>query len=355
MEKYLIGTHIEAFPYEETKLNIYNRNTGKTFVLGENESQVFKLMNGVNTAEDIHAECPFYTVAEINKLATAFSEIGMFEKKKRKFNPFKIKIRLFNPNKLFAENGCITKILYYMICLGAPVLFLVSFFAMRGLDQNPVEYMSTALVALSTIRGWDAAMITLLSLVCLGLHEVGHMITARHYGVNVPEIGVMLYFLIPCAYTNITGINLLKSRGKRLIVLLSGTLVNIGLIGICHLIMLLNDSYYVSMYCLALIIVNLGTIFMNSNMLMKFDAYYIMTTILDEPKLRERAIGYIVNLMRKFSRNTEVKRTFKENVRNDSTVLMQVSYCVYAVLSLAYVPFILLNTVIPFFSNFIWR
>lgn len=349
MERYFIGTHIEAFPYEDTKLSIYNRNTGKTFVLGERESQVFKLMNGINTAKDIHIQCPFYTIEEIEKLAAAFSEIGLFEKQKRRFNPFKIKFRLFNPNKLFTENDIITKIFHYIICVGAPALFLIAFFAMRLINQNPVGYMSAALAAFSSITLLDVVIITLLSFACLALHEVGHMITARRYGVNVPEIGVMLYFLIPCAYTNITGINLLKNKGKRLVVLLSGTLVNIGLIGICYLIMAFSKSPYVGMYCLALIIVNLGTIFMNTMVLIKFDGYYVMETILDEPKLRENAISHIINLVRiSFGRNVEAKKAFKETMKNDSTILMHVTYCVYAMLSVAYVPFIMLNTVIPF-------
>ena len=350
MEKYLIGSHIEAYPYEEDKLNIFNKNTGKTFVLGDKESQVFQLMNGANTVEDIHNRCPFYTAEEIMKLANAFAEIGLFEKKKNRFNPFKIKLRLFNPNSFFAEDASVTKVLHYMICVGAPVLFLIAFFAMRLLNPDPVQYMGASLSAFSTINLVDIVVIALLSLVCLALHEFGHMITARRYGVNVPEIGVMLYFLIPCAYTNITGINLLKNKGKRLVVLLSGTLVNIGLIGVCYLVMALCSSPVVGMYCLALIIVNLGTIFMNTMVLIKFDGYYVMETILDEPKLRENAIEHIVNLFKiTVSRNKEAKVAFKETVKNDSAMLMHITYCVYAVLSVSYVPFIMLNTVIPFF------
>lgn len=349
MEKYLIGSHIEAYPYEENKLNIFNKNTGKTFVLGDKESQVFQLMNGVNTVEDIHEQCPFYSVEDIIKLANAFSEIGLFEKKKNRFNPLKIKLRLFNPNRLFAENAPVTKVLHYMICIGAPFFFLIAFFAMHLLNQDPVLYVGASLAAFSSINLVDIVVIAILSLVCLALHEVGHMITARRYGVNVPEIGVMLYFLIPCAYTNITGINLLKSKGKRLVVLLSGTLVNIGLIGMCYLVMVLCSSAVVGMYCLALIIVNLGTIFMNTMVLIKFDGYYVMETILDEPKLRENAIGHIVNLLRiSVSRNKEAKQAFSEAVKNDSAMLMHITYCVYAVLSVSYVPFIMLNTVIPF-------
>lgn len=350
MERYLIGTHIEAFPYEDTKLNIYNRNTGKTFILGEKESRVFQLMNGVNTVEDIHIQCPFYTVEDIEKLVAAFSEIGVFEKQKRRFNPFKIKFRLFNPNRLFTEDSTITKVFHYMICIGAPVLFLIAFFAMKMINRDPVAYMGAILSTFSYIKLLDIVMITLLSLGCLALHEAGHMITARYYGVNVPEIGVMLYFLIPCAYTTITGINLLNSKGKRLVVLCSGTLVNIGLISICYLIMALSSSSYIGIYCLALIIVNLGTIFMNTMVLIKFDGYYVMETILDEPKLRENSIAHILNLVKiSVSRNAEAKKAFKETVRNDSALLMHVTYCVYAVLSVSYVPIIMLSMVIPFF------
>ncbi len=350
MENYFIGSHIEAYPYEENKLNIFNKLTGKTFILGNKESQVFQLMNGANTVEDIHKQCPFFSVDDIMKLANAFSEIGLFEKKKDKFNPLKIKLRLFNPNKLFSETSPVTKALHYIICIGAPMLFLFAFLAMRLLNPDLTLYVSDALAAFSFIKLGDIIAIAVLSLVCLALHEAGHMITARHYGVNVPEIGVMLYFLIPCAYTNITGINLLKSKGKRLIVLLSGTLVNLGLIGLCCLIMAFSSSTIVGMYCSALIIVNLGAIFMNTMVLIKFDGYYVMETILDEPRLRENAIGHIVNLIKvTVSKNIDAKRAFKETIKNDHAMLTHITYCVYAVLSISYVPFVMLNTIIPFF------
>ena len=211
-------------------------------------------------------------------------------------------------------------------------------------------YMRGSLATFPSITVLDITMIVVLSLVCLALHEFGHMVTARRYGVNVPEIGVMLYFLIPCAYTNITGINLLKSKGKRLVVLLSGTFVYIGIIGVCCLIMALSNSFQVGMYCSVLIIVNFGTIFMNTMVLIKFDAYYVMETILDEPRLRENAISYIVNLLKVgFDRNAELKKALKATVKNESAMLMHITYCVYAVLSVAYIPFIVLNTLIPFF------
>ena len=348
MEKYLIGSHIEAYPYERTKLNIYNKNTGKTFVLGEKESAVFRLMNGVNTLEDIQRKCPWYTVDEIRKLAAAFTEIGMFDKKKAKINPLKIKLSLFNPNKLLKENGTATFIFHYIICLGAPVWFLFSL-AVRLLNPSSSAYAESIQQAFSDIGFSDIIILVIMALVCLALHDFGHMITARRYGVNVPEIGVMLYFFIPCAYTNVTGINLLKSKGKRLVVLLSGTLVNLGIIGTCFLIMSLSPSVKAGLYCTVMILVNLGSIFMNTMVLIKFDGYYVMEILLDEVKLREKAINHIITYMTvMLGKNTEAKKAVSDTLSQGSNLLEHIAYCVYAVLSVSYIPFIMLNTVIPF-------
>ncbi len=352
MDRYLIGTHIEAFPYEETKISIYNKNTDKTFILGEKESSVFKLMNGTNTAEDIHSECPFYTVDEIKSLAAAFDEIGLFTTKERRINPFKIKVRLFNPNSIFSENGLITTCMHYLICLGAPSAFLIGTLLIWLNGADIFEFIQSSADVLASASFKDIILIVLLSLLCLALHETAHMITARHYGVNVPEIGVMLYFLIPCAYTNISGINLLREKSKRIIVLLSGTFMNIGIIGICFLISTLSNYANIIVYCSALIIINFGTVFMNTIVLLKFDGYYILETLLDEPGLREKARAYSLCIIKIIlSLNKENKRLLKAALKIKPDIIEHTVYLIYTVISVAYVPFIMLSTVIPFFSK----
>ena len=352
MKKLVIGSHIEAYPYEDSKLNIYNKNTGKTFVLGEKETRVFKLLDGTNSVEDIQRLCPFYTAEELDKLISAFSDIGFFEKAKKKFNPLKIKLRLFNPNKYFKENGVVTKIFHYGICIGCPLMLIIGMLIMRFLGGERAFEMVESLSALSALSVPHVIVTVFLSLLCLALHEFAHMVTARRYGVNVTEAGVMLYFLIPCAYTNITGINLLKSKGKRLTVLLSGTLVNIGIIGLCYGVMGLCNSAVISVNCVIIMLVNLSTIFMNTMVLIKFDGYYLLETLLDEPKLREKAISHLLTwLQLTVGKDKEKKAAFKNTVNDSgSGILQHFTYCCYGVLSVSYIPFVLLNTIIPLFS-----
>lgn len=350
MERPIVGAHIEAYLYEETKLNVYNRNTGKTYVLGEKETLIFQRLDGTNTLKEIQSKCPFYSCEEIEKLVEAFSEIGFFEIQRKKFNPLKIKLCLLNPNKLFRENSFMTRIFHYSVIAGSPLLLLTGILMLRRHILDPNAYLTGIVSALSGFNIMDGLVILGFSLFCLSLHEFAHVITARRYGVNVPEIGVMLYFLIPCAYTNISGINLLQSKWKRLLVLVSGSLVNLGLIGICYMAMALFSSPVIGMYAAILMLINAGTIFMNTMVLLKFDGYYLLETILDEPKLREKSISHFMNYLKLIFRgNKETKQTFAATIRNDSLLLQHMMYCFYAVLSMTYVPVVLLNTVVPFF------
>ncbi len=88
---------------------------------------------------------------------------------------------------------------------------------------------------------------------------------------------------------------------------------------------------------------------MNTMLLIKFDGYYVMETILDEPKLRENAIGHMFNLVKVLvGKNHEAKNAFHSAIGEGSNLLQHVTYCTYAILSVIYVPFIMLNTVIPY-------
>lgn len=348
MENYSIASHIEAFPYETKKLNIFNRNTGKSYILGEKEAQVFVLLNGVNSIAEIHKKCSFYSVEDIENLISAFADIGFFDKKK-KFNPLKIQIRLFNPNKLIKENSLLSKILYRLVMICFPLLFFAGVITLHLKQPDTMAFFNSVIPGFNDINIFNVIIIIVLSILCLSLHELAHMITARYYGVNVPEIGIMLYYLIPCAYTNISGINLLKSKVKRLIVLLSGSLINIGLIGVCFIVMSLAASPNIIIICISLSIVNIGTIFMNTLVFLKFDGYYMLETLMNEPKFREKAMSHITELLRViFSKKTVNKKAVLISLKKDEMVLSHLCYCFYSVISIAYVPFVLMNTVAPF-------
>ncbi len=352
MEYLMIGNHIEAFPLEDDRLQIFNRNTGKTYTLGKSESFVFQLLNGTNSVDDVLHNCPYYNKQEIEALIKAFSDIGFFDKEKTIFNPFKIKLRLFNPNKLIKTESIITKLSHYAILFICPIIFIASIIAHQAIIKDSLYFYSQAMAGMADLGVADWLLVAFFSLLCLALHECAHMVSARRYGVNVPEIGVMLYFLIPCAYTNISGINLIKSKIQRLIILASGSLVNFAVIGTCNIIMCTATSKMVVSYSAAVALANIGTIIMNMMVLLKFDGYYALEVILGEPKFRDNALNFIIVFIKTiFSRNKTEKNKFKQILNAQENILRHIVYGVYFVFSVGYIPIILTNTVIPFFAR----
>ena len=338
----VVGNHIEMYPAGD-KMSIFNRITGKTYVVGANESKVIGLFDGKRTVEEISTASGIYSVEEITKLVEALSMIGLFKAEKRKQNWFKIKLPVFNPNKIFRQESIITKIQFFVIAYGwlflLPSGLAVNSFGFFGLvpengsaDEIVNEFMHMGVA--------DWIIITLFSLVCLAVHELGHTVAARHYGVNVPEIGFMLYFLVPCAYTNISGINLLESRKKRIVVLLSGIFANLGIIGVLY-IFLAHADVHTAAILLAVIAANAFTVFTNGMVFIKHDGYYIAEVLFDEPMLRENALAHLK------------KTIMNKNGRADSSSnLTHTVYIMYSVLSVLYIPILIAGTLISAFMPF---
>ena len=54
-------------------------------------------------------------------------------------------------------------------------------------------------------------------------HEFAHGLTCKAFGGRVPEVGVlMIYYLLPALYCNVSGAYLIPERNRRLWVILAG-------------------------------------------------------------------------------------------------------------------------------------
>lgn len=343
----MIESHIEIFTYEKNKTNIFNKDTGKTYLIGEKESGVLKLLDGNHSIFDIAERCPYYTQEEIERLIGEFAKIGLFKKTNSNKNILKLKKRIVNPNSFINPKSFGTKTLYKLIMFGCPIMFLV------GVLGN-VWFMRKSMVSMEIVseiineylhfRMIDILLLYIFFGGCLFLHEFAHAVTARYYSVNVPEIGVMLYYFLPCAYTNISGINLLKNKNQRLVVLISGNLVNVGLIGLMYMAIPFVSSH-IAAYLLALILLNIGTVFMNGMIFLKFDGYYIMEVLVDEIQLKEKSITFFRQLITMVvNGDKSFYHRFQEEMRNSqSQYLTNWVYLIYLLLSAAYIPFAIIN------------
>ena len=351
METYLMNPDLELYPFEDNKLNVFHKVTGKSYMLGEKESAVLKRLDGSHTLAQIQAECPFYSAAELQGLLQAFGKIGLLagtgEKKKQPF--YKVKIRLFNPNRVMKEHGFLTG-LFRGLAMMAPVIFAAgaafNVFGrrFRFVDPVPAEQILAAFGELGIPM---YALLLLAGFLSLVIHELAHAAAARHYGVNVPEIGIMLYWLMPCAYTNLSNIRLLESRGKRIFTLAAGSLSNVSIIGGCYFLLGLLKSPKACAFLLGLILLNLGTICLNFVVFLKFDGYYMLEVLLNEEKLQEKSMGYLNTWVKaRLGRNARARETLKQIRAEESGPLKGTLYLLFGAGSLLYLPIFIGQTVL---------
>jgi putative peptide zinc metalloprotease protein len=137
--------------------------------------------------------------------------------------------------------------------------------------------------------------------VCLAvvkiIHEFGHGLTAKHYGGEVHEMGILFLVLTPALYCDVTDSWLLPNKWKRIWISAAGIYVECFLASIATFVWwystpgLLNSLAMATMF-----ICSVNTIMFNANPLLRYDGYYVMADWLEIPNLRIKStqfFGYL--------------------------------------------------------------
>ena len=85
----------------------------------------------------------------------------------------------------------------------------------------------------------------------------------------------------------------MNDKGKKIQVLLAGVYTHIIWVGLG--LVTFNMLPSLVDYTIPFIVMNLGLIFLNVTFYLKLDGYYILTSIFDEPLLREHSMAMLVN------------------------------------------------------------
>lgn len=152
------------------------------------------------------------------------------------------------------------------------------------------------------------ALIWLASLLPVFIHELGHALTVKHFGREVPEGGLMLYLGMPAAYVNTTDM-WLEGRKGRLAATWNGPYTGLIIGGICSLFILFFPTHTASSFLFKMMGIAYLTVFMNINPLLKFDGYYLLSDALEIPNLRGRSMDFIrTRLINKLGRRESFNR-----------------------------------------------
>ena len=122
-------------------------------------------------------------------------------------------------------------------------------------------------------------------------HEFAHGLTCKAFGGRATEIGALLiYYVLPALYCNVSGLHLIPERSRRLWVIAAGVYWQL-LVGTLALLAWLMLAPYTLPADLAFIFFcgSVLDVAFNANPLIKLDGYYFLSQWLGMPNLMERA------------------------------------------------------------------
>lgn len=124
------------------------------------------------------------------------------------------------------------------------------------------------------------------------LHEMGHAVTADHFGCRVPTMGVAFLILWPVLYTDTSDAWKLPSRRQRLAIGAAGMAAELALAAFATLAWSVLPEGPLRSACFLLATTTwVLTLAINLNPFMRFDGYYLLSDALDIANLQDRAFA----------------------------------------------------------------
>ena len=121
-----ISSSIEILFEGNNRYSIFNKVTGKTYEISNNEVIILEKLDGTNDITDLSREFDIPEL-EVKKFIDICSKIGVVgESKKKKINITKIKVAIFNPNKIISKNNFVWKLLNFTNTFLSVPIFIIS-------------------------------------------------------------------------------------------------------------------------------------------------------------------------------------------------------------------------------------
>ncbi|HIP03037.1 MAG TPA: hypothetical protein EYG75_05940 [Campylobacterales bacterium] len=196
-----------------------------------------------------------------------------------------IKVPLFNPNRFLDIIHPMSKAIFsrfgFFLWLGMIIYALkividnstlVSVQAQGMLSPNNLVYLFITLFLLKV------------------LHEFGHAMICKKFGGPVHTLGLMFLVFTPLPYMDASSSWGFRSKWERALVGSAGMLVELFIAAIATVIWVnTGDGFIHALSFNVMIIGSVSSLVFNSNPLLKLDAYFMLSDVLEIPNLAKRA------------------------------------------------------------------
>ncbi|MCR4943511.1 MAG: M50 family metallopeptidase [Clostridium sp.] len=261
--------------------------------LGENELRYLFKVRGIKTKDFEFSNN--YEISNESKaiLDEKFKEWGFLsqgdneEKSNSKIDISMIHLVTINPDKFLDKIYPIGKIFFSKVFLGIYIVANFILTMLIGINAESVLYDLENMNYTSS----SIAIIFIAMLLTVMLHELGHAFVCKKYGGKVSKMGLVLFFLLPCLFCDVSDIYLMKKKKEKVFVSIAGLYVNSMLATLSLLVyFIIGSDTNISSYLLLYYISNMGFIVYNLIPFVKLDGYWLLSACININNLLTKSV-----------------------------------------------------------------
>jgi putative peptide zinc metalloprotease protein len=204
-------------------------------------------------------------------------------------NPFSIRIPLWDPDKFL--NRTMPEIKPFVRVAGIVVYTLVVAFALLLAAVSWPEL--TGNLSDRVFSAQNLVVLWLCFPIVKLLHELGHGYAVKAGGGEVHEMGIMFLVFMPIPYVDASAASGFRSKWRRVLVGAAGMLFELFLASLAMIVWVAAEPGLVRAFAFnTMLIAGVSTLVFNGNPLLRYDAYYILSDLIEMPNLATRGNQY---------------------------------------------------------------
>jgi putative peptide zinc metalloprotease protein len=264
--------------------------------LGEDapaQDEIIQLLGQLHSSDLLHTDVPPDALELFER-----GERQAAQKRRRSWaNPMALRIPLVDPGRFLDRYARFWPVLWGRAGVALWLLFVVP--ALFILPAHWPEL--TTNLSDQVFRAENLLVLALVFPVLKALHELGHATATRAGGGEVHDMGLMLLVLMPVPYVDASAATVIRSRWSRALVGAAGMLVEVFVAAIAFYVWLAVEPGAARAVCYnVMLIAGVSTLVFNGNPLLRYDAYYILTDLVELPNLAQRSARYWAYLAERY-------------------------------------------------------